>query len=183
MNAIAALDTRAILWVNAHHAAPLDWLFLGASLFGDAFGIFLLVGLYVTLPRGRAQLRPFIVGASVAWLALEAIRRVVHRTRPCVALAGQLRMIVEPIIAANSWPSGHAAVGGAIAVGAWMLGWPARGALVGLGLLVGLSRIYLALHYPSDVASGFLLGGSITGIACTLWRRYVEPPAPGGEPE
>jgi len=39
-------------------------------------------------------------------------------------------------------------------------------------LLIGLSRIYLGVHYPSDIVSGFLAGGAWLLICIILFRYY-----------
>lgn len=78
-----------------------------------------------------------------------------------------------------SFPSSHAANMGAalvlllLAFGRW--GW----VFLPLALASGLSRIYLGLHYPSDVAGGYLLGA---GIGWGVWwlvermkRKFLSP--------
>ncbi|HLL38630.1 MAG TPA: phosphatase PAP2 family protein [Rubrobacteraceae bacterium] len=81
-----------------------------------------------------------------------------------------------------SFPSGHAT----IAVGFYgaltlLLAWRLRGlrrwavvtAGIAIVLLIGLSRLYLGVHYPTDVLAGFLaapLWVSAVGISYFLWR-------------
>ena len=51
------------------------------------------------------------------------------------------------------------------------LGPGARTALGVLAATVGLSRVYVGVHYPSDVAGGLLLGGAVAGA----WGAAVSP--------
>jgi membrane-associated phospholipid phosphatase len=104
------------------------------------------------------------VGLS-AWFLGQTNKRFVRRQRPYEA-DGVRRLIRPPT--GSSFPSGHAAVGMAImARSGERAPDPAREALLtALGAYVCLSRIYVGVHYPSDVIGGAGLGLVIAG----LWR-------------
>ena len=103
-------------------------------------------------------------------------------------------MIVED---GFSFPSGHATGTFTVAVlGAWMTSrwllrdWAARVALwaifLGAAGLVGFSRIYLGVHYVSDVVAGALLGAAwaVAVILVGAWwessRRSAQPAPSAG---
>jgi undecaprenyl-diphosphatase len=101
-----------------------------------------------------------VVGAGGAMLLTNAIKVVLERPRP-----GGGGLVT---VASASWPSGHAsssiALYGALAVVASRNAptWARAAIWVGLGglvALVGASRVYLGVHYPSDVVAGWVLGG------------------------
>lgn len=82
-----------------------------------------------------------------------------------------------------SFPSGHATFSfvfyGALAFLFWLTNFPkylkilAIVFLVGLSFLIGISRIYLRVHYPSDVLAGFCLGYSWLFLLIYLFRRWL----------
>lgn len=93
----------------------------------------------------------------------------VGRERPCVALP------IEALtgkLTSGSFPSAHAANMSAL-VGTATALWGRRALLwlFWLPLMVGLSRVYVGVHYPSDVAAGWLLGWLYGwgGVRLALW--------------
>jgi decaprenylphosphoryl-5-phosphoribose phosphatase len=118
----------------------------------------------VAVARGSA--RPLVSTAGVVWGTLAAnygVKRVVRRARPA------RDDLPPPLIAApatHSFPSSHAAMAAAGAIVLRRL-VPALGApVIATAALIAASRVYLAVHYPSDVAAGAALG-VVTGSALT----------------
>ena len=137
--------------------------------------------LFVGMRTRRRWLAAGLLLASAAAADLAGARiakQLAGRLRPCradpavVAIAG--------CGSGPSLPSNHAAT---VAASAVVLGWaePVVGAAFGLPLVlvVGISRIYLGVHYPSDVLAGYALGAAIALILITASRRFASPRRPG----
>jgi undecaprenyl-diphosphatase len=145
---------------------------------GIAAGIVLASGFLV---KGGRKAR-WIVAAAVAALILSdltctwLLKPLVSRLRPSAALEG-VRLLVGK---KSGWgfPSNHAANLAAFftVLGFGYPRWAWIGAAV--TLLVGFSRIYAGVHYPSDVLGGFLVGLIVGTGAYMAVQGRVDAPKP-----
>ena len=168
---INAVDGPTTTWLAAHRDPWLTAALKGVSLLGNTAAevtVAVLVSVAVTWRSGKWL--PAVLGligtAGIGLLILTA-KLVVGRSRPALPYA----IVSED---GYSFPSGHAT--GTAAVGllcAWMLSrwlvtsWTGRVAVwsVAVGVIgaVGFSRVYLGVHYVSDVVAGWLLGAAWAG--------------------
>ncbi len=117
---------------------------------------------------------------AAAGLLVTAFKEFFDRARP--PFSGVDAVGVIP--ASASFPSGHAATAfaAAVAVGAFYPGF--RRPLLALAAVVALSRVYLGVHYATDVLAGSALGVAL-GLASVWLVRAVAPvptalsPSPG----
>ncbi len=143
--------------------APLAWL-QAATQLGSTAWVFALAALVGVLEVFLGRPRVGIAAAAaigLGALANSTMKLVVARPRPDLLTP----IVVEP---GYSFPSGHSLSAmvayGVIAVLVARSGMPrpARvgiiGLLAALVALVGLSRVYLGVHYPTDVIGGWLMG-------------------------
>lgn len=120
----------------------------------------------LALAGKRGAARDVAVAGGAAWLAAQALKLVYKRVRPYDA--GEVSVMVRRP-AGTSYPSGHPAVAGAVAaVLEPRLRAPARALVTRMPRFVAFSRVYVGVHYPTDVIGGLLLGRAIGD----LWLRY-----------
>ncbi len=112
----------------------------------------------------------------VGWLSVELGKLLVHRIRPPAA---SVHALVSET-AADSYPSGHTAFAAAtvfaIAATLVVAGRPTRLVwLVGLPLvaLVGLSRLYLGVHYLTDVVASVVFAGASVLVVAVIGLPWL----------
>jgi undecaprenyl-diphosphatase len=166
---------QPILTFWHRHATPvLDAVAVALTIVGNTWpmvgtAVAVLVGGLLKGERRLAWVFAVSVGGSM--LLTQVIKALVQRARP--ALWSSIRPAQT-----FSFPSGHAMDTAAIAVALGFLLWQWRGRLWGWGLAVlfalgvGWARLYLGVHYPSDVLAGWVSAvGWVVGVQLWLGPR------------
>lgn len=156
-----SLDERLLLLARTHaHSPRLERAVAGFSRLGEHGGVWLAIGtLGVLGARERERARGFRRARRtvLATYALNtAVKLVVRRPRP--ELDGLPALTSTP--SRLSFPSAHASTSFAGARCYSRLGLRPL-PLYSLATALSLSRVYLGVHYPSDVLAGALLGTAV----------------------
>jgi undecaprenyl-diphosphatase len=136
------------------------------------------VGLwFAARPYGSARWKRASVSglaaAAVALLANQVISHLWERPRPFVDHPA-LTHVLAARTTDPSFPSDHAAAAFAIAFAVLAFSRWAGAAFLAAATLVGLSRVALGMHYPSDVLAGALVGLAAAALVTTLGRLWLE---------
>lgn len=162
-----ALDRVVLQWLHGQASPGLDSAALLASRLGGplvmtVFGV--LVALVLLVRRRRGEALFFVLGAGGAVALNLLIKLLIGRARPDLWVS----LAPEP---GFSFPSGHAMGTAAVAASLAFLAWPTRWRwpALALGALfafsVGISRMYLGVHFPSDVLAGWSAAvGWVVGV-------------------
>ncbi|NUP44685.1 MAG: phosphatase PAP2 family protein [Streptomyces sp.] len=113
------------------------------------------------------------LAAGLALLANIPIREFVQRPRPFKDHQG-----LDVLVAGKtdfSFVSDHATLTMAIAVGVFMASRTYGTAAIGLALLEGFCRVYMGVHYPTDVIGGFALGTAVALLLAPLAMMLLTP--------
>lgn len=186
---ILEFDRRLFLYLFENLRA--DWLSPLMIFLSDGFKtrplrIFaLLLWLWMIARGGKFRLWALLLlpALIVANEACDLLKAWTGRERPCVALP------IEALtgkLTSGSFPSAHSANMAAI-VGLAGAVWGRRTALCLLAIpfLVGLSRVYVGVHYPLDVMGGWALGGAVglgTGLSWLAMSNRPKPDAESQDP-
>ncbi|MBI2625056.1 MAG: phosphatase PAP2 family protein [Candidatus Nealsonbacteria bacterium] len=144
---------------------PLDYFSVFIS---EYFGyIILAIFIFLFLFNIEKYLSMFIVGVLSSFIArfgaVELIRFFLPKTRPFIE--NNVNLLVDRVNQ-SSFPSGHAAFFFALAASVYFYNKKTGLLFFAGGLLVSLARVFVGLHWPSDV-----LAGAILGIATALILR------------
>jgi membrane-associated phospholipid phosphatase len=119
--------------------------------------------------RGRAML--VVATMAGAEVLLSVLKNHFHRQRPDP-------FFDERLPPSYSFPSGHALLsfccyGLLAALGSARMRWPIRICSAALILAIGFSRIYLGVHYPTDVIAGYLAAIAWTAVVAAIHMRLA----------
>jgi undecaprenyl-diphosphatase len=186
-SSLVAYDPQLSALVRAFRSPAVTRVLWIATVSGDTRTELVLTGVVVALllmwgRRAEALLAAFVVAVGSEFGSV--IKTVAGRTRPPI----EFMLIRSPL--SRSFPSGHA-LGSILFYGvvAFVLlratdSTPRRRLAVVLAcaaaiFLVGLSRVYLGVHWPTDVLASWCLGAAwltVTLGAFLCWERYGHPP-------
>jgi membrane-associated phospholipid phosphatase len=171
-------DDPILLFVHNLGSPALDAFMLFMSRVGYQWGVLPLdVAVFVYFVIRRRRYDALFFGLAVGGAALLNVgaKLLFGRARP------ELWLSIAPEYD-FSFPSGHAmgsmALAAALVVLLWATRWRYVAFVVGavFVLLIGLSRIYLGVHYPSDILAGWAAAFAwVMGISSVLYKRLGKP--------
>ena len=171
-------DEPILLAANELARAGLDRLFLLFSALGYQFGVVPADIALVLLLALRRRYRESVfaaVAAGGSGLLNVVAKQVFARERP------SLWELIAPEHN-YSFPSGHAMGSMTLAMVLVLLAWPTRWrwpVVVAMGVfvpMVGLSRVYLGVHYPSDILAGWAAASAwAVGVYLLVFRWRGRP--------
>lgn len=186
---IQSLDTHLLLLIN-HGTANTTFDVLMPALSSQGYLLvlpFLLFAIIRGVDQKNSQGKRYLTAAlwtiAISCCAVylggwaeDVLKIAIARERPCRAIEG-IRLITA-CPKSYSLPSGHAISSFAFAVPLFLLSrdymtMPWRIYPVVLASLIAFSRMYLGVHYPTDVLAGTVVGAGIGILLAVLWRRIT----------
>ena len=164
------MDGQLLVAIQGLHQPWLDPVIACYTKLGDAGILFIALSLAMLLYRPTRKAGALALGAMVLGLLVTnvTIKPLVERARPWTVLP------IVPLVTEkdpNSFPSGHTCAAFAAAM-AWVRTLPRerdRIYAVAVAGLMGLSRLYVGVHYPTDVLVGAVIGALCAWVA---WKGY-----------
>ena len=174
---LSDLDSGILLWIQDNLRNPvLTPILKVITTLGNGGAIWILLTLIVLMLPKTRKVGCMMAMALIGTLLINNIllKNLVARTRPYEVIEGLTYLVRQP--SDYSFPSGHA--GCSFAVACIMLrrlprryGIPA----IILAIVISFSRLYVGVHYPSDVLfgviSGILISYAAEAIVERLWKK------------
>jgi undecaprenyl-diphosphatase len=165
-----AFDEAILRWVGARHVPWLDAAMVEITILGTGTVVMmvaLVAGLFLYLTDHRYSALLLTIATAGGLLLNTVLKLTFARPRPEIFVWGTHA-------ASSSFPSGHAMsatiIYGTVAYLAARLQrqrwarWATMTAVAGLILLICASRVYLGVHYPSDIVAGVIIGFAWAGF-------------------
>lgn len=167
MDWIFQIDSSILLWIQENVRSPyLTPVVKGITHLGDLAAVWILLALVLLCFRSTRKAGAAVAAALVLALIFNnlILKNLVDRIRPYELIDGLQVLIKKPSDA--SFPSGHSCASFAAAMALWKF-VPRRYGVAAFVLagLIALSRIYVGVHYPTDILAGAIFGCFLGWVA------------------
>lgn len=174
MDFINELDANILIYIQEHvRNNTLDGLFIGFTNLGNGGILWLVVSLILICFKKTRKIGitcgiSLLIGFLITNITL---KNLVARVRPFYTIDGLTTLISYP--KDYSFPSGHTTSWFASSTGIFLTTNKKFSCiLLILAVVMGFSRLYVGVHYPTDVIAGIIIGvlsGEISNRVVKLW--------------
>ncbi|SFL54316.1 undecaprenyl-diphosphatase [Paenibacillus sp. 1_12] len=173
-----AFDQTILQWIQGLESPALTNVMKGFTLIGSGMVVAILVpsvAVFLYFVLGHRRELVFFIGVIIGSSLLNEVLKIIfHRARPTI------HRIIEAT--GYSFPSGHSMAAFTLYGVVTFLLWRhvssvfKRSMLILFSMLmilmIGISRIYLGVHYPSDVLGGYMVSGSWLAASIWFFHKY-----------
>lgn len=175
LDKILELDGQILLWIQENVRSDFFTpLVKGITYLGNGGALMIAAALALMLIPKTRRLGFLCASALLVNVVINnlILKNAIARTRPYEVVEG-LRLIIGRQ-SDYSFPSGHTTAGFSVASVIFMetrrrIGVP----VVILALMIALSRLYVGVHYPTDVLVGIISGTLIGVMTCVIYHRLI----------
>ncbi len=203
---LGADDAASRYFKSIHGNAGLDAVMIVITSMGDVTTLFIFGIIITIIRRTRKAGMVFLIALIVIVVLVMYIKPLVGREIPPYTFEPALELpsnfslendSLAPFAAGFSYPSGHAARATALA---FIVGYAiynksrkAGYAIWAFPIIIGITRLYVMQHYPTDIIGGFLFGGMVSVVLASAMKleqpffmsriKGKEDQPPQGEPQ
>ncbi len=165
----------------AHFSKILDWI----GIFLAEYSLYVVGIIFLILliwKKNRLMVISSVVSVVLSRLVIvEILKNFLHQARPYIVLETANKLIIENKDF-QSLPSGHAAIFFAVAMAVYFFNKKLGIIFFIIAILVGVARIFVGVHWPSDILAGAIIG-IISGVIITLFiKKYESKSQNQGDP-
>ncbi len=160
---LISLDHKVLLTLQQIRRPWLNQIFIAltATGTGKAWFIFTLImnilhQAGIRFLESQNSFMNALFAPLLAWILSKMLKRLFSRERPSMAIIGFDKIINPPTC--GSFPSGHAAASIAFSFALILIAHPFAAIVTVWAVLISFSRLYLGVHFLSDVIGGVFLG-------------------------
>ena len=179
IQSLEKMDFNILKYITDHfHNVALDKVMPIITYLGNGGLIWIILSIVLMINNkyrkiGFLTLCSMVLGAILGEVIL---KQIFHRSRPFIELPGLELLIKKPLT--YSFPSGHtlSAFAAAGVIGGMIKKF--KQSVMILAILIAFSRLYLFVHYPSDILVGMVLGLLCAKIVLFFSRKMNRGQSP-----
>ena len=175
MSWIQSLDEQLLRWVAELRTPALNAFMTAYTSLGNAGILFIVISVLMLMFRKTCRSGLTALGGMGLGLLITnlTVKPLIARPRPWVVMKGFETLVRSSDM--NSFPSGHTCAAFAFAAAlCCTLPWKwGKAAAAAAACMMGFSRLYVGVHFPTDVLAGGLIG-TLCGLAAGWLGRRIK---------
>ena len=175
-SATSYVDKAVLTWINGNSSPALTTFFVSVTQLGGVIAvttITLLLIIFMLFKKAKSKAVLIALGVGGASGIAFILKAVFERPRPDL-----WEWLVHETY--FSFPSGHAVGSASLALCIMVLFWQTKWRIPTLIVaalymgIIGVSRLYLGVHYPTDILGGWLVASAwVAFITALMYRRNI----------
>ena len=169
LGSVTSVDRHVLTWIVDHRLSFLNPLMVGITYLATGGTVWVALAVVIAWRLRRPLVPTGILAAVCVWGAdavSHLLKATTNRPRPYVAMPHLHTLISRPT--SNSFPSSHATTAFAGAVVLSFLLPRLCPLFLTAAALVAFSRLYVGVHYPTDVIAGAAIGAAFASVVIVL---------------
>ncbi len=169
---INSIDSQIMLFVQEYIRNPvLSAIFVPFTRSGDGGILLMIIGIVLTaIKKTRKTGIVFLVSLAAGYLINDIIlKNIFERSRPFTSIEQLETLIRQPV--SFSFPSGHTATTFSCAVSLLYMNRRYGIFAILYAVLMAFSRVYVGVHYPTDILCGAMVGILTSTLVVFIFRR------------